>query len=205
MSVYNLNPAKYGTHNILSKHIGDNRLVLDVGCNKGYLLRLAPNNIFYGIDSDENDLEIAKTMYKRVYNIDLNTNYRDFKETIKFDVIVFGDILEHLVYPVDVLKYFSDNYLKDKGVIIMSLPNVAHFSIRIKLLLGKFDYTDTGILDKTHLHLYTLNTAKKLVNNIGLKVKKIEFSSNNFGFLFERFPFLGPILGFNIICLCGKY
>lgn len=204
-TIYRLNLAKYGTHNIVAEEIGKNKIVLDLGCNKGYLYHLNPNNIFYGIDYDKEALEVAKSYYTKVFNIDLNNNYSEFKEDIKFDVIIFADIVEHFVYPEAVLKYFVNNYLKDDGIVIVSLPNIAHFSTRMKLLFGKFDYTESGILDKTHLHLYTLNTAKKLLNDVELKIKKIKFSSNNFGFLIRRLPFLGSILGFNIILICKKY
>jgi len=205
MGTYKLNKANYGTHNIISGEIGENKVVLDIGCNKGYLYNLAPNNTFYGIDYSKKDLEIAKANYKKVYRIDLNNNYSEFREELKFDVIVFADIIEHLVSPSIILKYFVNNYLKDYGTVIISLPNVAHFSIRWKLLSGKFDYTESGILDRTHLHLYTLSTAKKLIGDEGLKIKKIKFSSNNLGFLIERAPFLGSILGFNLIFICTKY
>lgn len=202
MTIYQLNKNKYGTHNIIAEEIGNNKIVLDVGCNKGYLYQLAPNNTFYGIDFDEKALEIAKVNYTKVYKIDLNSDYSKFKEDIKFDVIVFADIIEHLIYPEIVLKYFVGNYLKKGGIVIVSLPNVAHFSIRLKLLFGKFDYSESGILDKTHLHLYTLSTAKKLLNDVELNIERIRFSSDHFGFLIRRLPFLGPILGFNIIATC---
>ncbi len=205
MNTYELNKAKYGTHSTISEEIGTDKVILDIGCNKGYLRDLVPNNVFYGIDYDAKALEVAKANYEKVYEIDLNNNYTDFEEGIRFDVIVLADILEHLVYPEIVSKYFINNYLENDGIVIVSLPNVAHLSVRLKLLLGKFGCTKGGILDTTHLHFYTLDTGKKLLNDVELTIEKIKFSSNNFGFLTRRLPFLGSILGYNMVFVCKKY
>jgi len=204
MKQYKFNDAPFGTHNLIAKEIGSEKDVLDVGCNKGYLKQISEKNNFYGIDFDENDLCHAKEIgYIEVYKIDLN-NYKEFYSDNKFDVIIFGDVLEHLMYPSAVLKYFIENYLKDGGRVIISLPNVANFSIRFNLLLGNFNYTDSGILDKTHFHLYTVKTAIELIGSAGLKIIKKKFSSNNFGFIIRKFSFLGSLLGFNLIFVCQK-
>lgn len=204
MEEYTLNPAEYGTHTLIASEIGTHNIVLDVGCNKGYLKKITPNNIFYGIDYGKNDLEKAKKEgYKKVYHLDLN-NYQDFRCTEKFEVIVFADVLEHLLYPDKVLRYFVRNFLKENGRVIISLPNVANFTIRLSLLFGSFEYQESGILDKTHLHLYTLNSARKFISNCGLKIIKEKFSSNNFGKIIRFAPILGRLLGYNLIFICRK-
>ena len=68
--------------------------------------------------------------------------------------------------------------------------------------MGKFDYQESGILDKTHLHLYTKKSAKALIEHEGLRIIKTKFSSNNFGRIIEIFPWLGGLLGFDLIFLC---
>lgn len=204
MDQYSLNTAEYGTHRLIACEIGSRNLVLDVGCSRGYLKQLAPNNTFYGIDYDYEDIKKAeKNGYKEVYHLDLN-DYSRFRCKEKFDVIVFADILEHLLFPDRVLKYFVKIYLKEKGRVIISLPNVAHFSVRLPLLLGKFDYRESGILDKSHLHLYTLKTARVLISSCGLKIIKEKFSSNNFGRIIRFAPILGSLLGYNLIFICKK-
>jgi len=201
---YNFNNAPYGTHNLIAKEIGKNKTILDVGCNKGYLKQLAVDNDFYGIDFDEDYLKEAKNAgYNKTFKIDLN-NYNEFVYDAMFDVIVFGDVLEHLMDPAAVLNFFSKRYLKDGGKIIISLPNVANIVVRLNLLLGNFDYTDSGILDKTHLHLYTKKTGALLVEECGLKILDKKYSSNNFGWIIKRFPCLGGLLGFNLIFVCQK-
>lgn len=138
---YTLNVAKYGTHRLISADIGIGKLVLDVGCGRGYLKSLSENNVYYGIDNNNEDIiEAEKAGYQRVYKLDLN-HYELFKSEKKFDVIIFADILEHLQLPAKVLSFFINNYLKDDGTIIVSLPNVANFSVRFSLLLGNFNYS----------------------------------------------------------------
>jgi len=204
MQRYNLNRAKYGTHQLIAEEIGTNKTVLDIGCNKGYLKELAKNNIFYGIDYNKEDLELAKKRrYKEVFELDLN-NYELFKIDLKFDVIIFAGILEHLMFPEKVLNFFITNHLKSNGKVIISLPNVANFTIRVGLLFGNFNYTESGILDKTHLHLYTLKSAKEFINRNNLEIIKEKFSSNRFGRIIEILPFLGTLLGYELIFVCQK-
>lgn len=204
MPGYIINTAQYGTHRLIASEIGEGYSVLDVGCNKGYLKRFAPNNNFYGIDQNKNDLEKAKKEgYKKVYHMDLN-NYQVFSYREKFDVIVFADILEHLIYPDKVLRFFINHYLRNGGKVIISLPNVANFTVRLNLLLGHFDYAESGILDKTHLHLYTLYSARKFISGCGLKIIREKFSSNKLGKLIRYLPLLKTLLGYNLIFICKK-
>ena len=204
MEQYNLNNAKYGTHNLIAEEIGRGKSVLDVGCNKGYLMLLAKENDFYGIDFDEIDLAGAREAgYQEVFKINLN-NYANFATNRKFDLIVFADILEHLLSPEKVLEFFRTNYLKKEGRVIISFPNVANISVRLRLLFGNFDYVESGILDRTHLHLYTLKTARNFIESGGLKIIQEKFSSNRFGRLIAVFPFLSRILAYNLIFICQE-
>ena len=130
MIKYKINKNKFGTHQQIAKELGIKKEILDVGCCSGYLKSLSPNNFFYGIDLNQNALVYAKKQgYIVTFNIDLN-NYKKFKFKKKFDVIIFADVLEHLINPRDVLTYFINKYLKDDGKIIISLPNVANILIR---------------------------------------------------------------------------
>ncbi len=204
MSKYLVNTAQYGTHRLIASEIGKGYLVLDLGCNKGYLKQFAPGNFFFGIDYNKKDLQEAKKNgYQKVYQLDLN-DYKAFKVKEKFDVLIFADILEHLLFPDKVLRFFVDHYLQKGGKIIISLPNVAHITVRSRLLRGSFVYSESGILDRTHLHLYTLQTAGELITLSGLNIIQRKFSSNRLGRLIQHFPFLGTLLGFNLIFICRK-
>lgn len=205
MDNYSVNSAIYWSHNLIASEFWNSKKILDVWCNKWYLRTFAPNNVFHGIDYDLADLQIAKeSWYEMIYHVDLN-NFESFKTDNKYDIIAFGDVLEHVLYPEKVLKYFVTNFLNDNWKVIVSLPNVANFLVRFNLLFWKFDYTESWILDKTHLHLYTLKSGKQLIDSIGvLKINKIMYSSNNFGAIIKYFPFLWSILGYNLIYVCER-
>ncbi len=201
---YFLNTATYGTHNIIARLMGSDKEVLDVGCNRGYLKKLSPDNVFYGLDYSLEDLEVAKKAgYKETYQVDLN-RIDGFKIDKSFELIVFGDVLEHLLDPKSILQNFIDNNLVDNGKVIISLPNIANLFIRLNLLFGRFNYQDNGILDKTHLHFYTLKTAREFIDSCGLSIKEEKFSSNIFGGLIKRLPCFGGLLGYNLIFICQK-
>jgi SAM-dependent methyltransferase len=86
-----------------------------------------------------------------------------------FDVIVFADVLEHFVEPLEVLT-MAKRRLKPGGRIVISIPNVAHLTVRLQLLLGSFNYTDRGILDRTHLHFYTKRSLREMISQADLEI-----------------------------------
>lgn len=97
-------------------------------------------------------------------------------------MILAADVLEHLVAPEQLLQRLPEVLCPD-GRIIVSLPNVAHVSVRLSLVLGRFDYTETGILDRTHLHLYTFQSARRLLEGAGLRIEQEFGGSDRFGWL----------------------
>ena len=90
-----------------------------------------------------------------------------------FDYIIFGDVLEHLHDPLRTIRYCR-RFLKSGGCIIASIPNVMHISVMQKLLNGDFTYTDDGLLDKTHIHLFTLNEIVKMFQAGGYAIREME-------------------------------
>jgi len=198
---YKLNLSKYSTHGIIINNVGDNKIVLDVGCNDGYIGRVFDSsNVFYGLDNSKESVKKAKHIYEDAIYYDLN-NLVKLPWDIKFDLIIFSDVLGHVLYPNKVLRYFVKNYLKRNGLAIISLPNIANWQIRIKLLFGKFEYTDAGILDKTHLHFYTFKTADNLVKEAGLKTIKVYVGSSFLGYVIKYLPFLKELLATGIILI----
>lgn len=196
--------SSYSTHKLLAKCIGKERVVLDVGCNEGIIGKLADkSNLFYGLDINELALEEAKKYYEDVQVLDLNKTLKLQWDHI-FDVIVFADILEHLYNPKELFFYFVTNYLKTSGKIIISLPNIANWKIRLNLLLGRFEYTETGIMDKTHLHFFTFNSAQTFFGSDNIKIIKILGGSRIFGKVIEIFPFTKGLLAHNIILVLEK-
>lgn len=159
---------------------------LDVGCwtgNLGGILINEKKCRVDGVDFVGEVLQAARAKgYGKTYQMNLNAEVLDTSAIEKkYDVIIFADVLEHLVNPPAVLTYFR-NFLHDGGQVIISLPNVAFLLNRLQLLLGKWEYRDFGTLDKTHLRFYTFKTGKKMVQEAGYTI--VDFQPyNQFGLL----------------------
>lgn len=159
---------------ILAK-IPDGSRVLDIGCACGDLgsyLFHHKRCIVYGIEYDQESIAVAcKTgAYKHIEQADLNV-FKTLPQHIAgpFDRIVFGDVLEHLSQPEQVLRRFLP-FLGKEGRVIISLPNVSHGSIVTQLLVNKFTYMNYGILDKTHVRFFTRESIVSLTAALGLKI-----------------------------------
>lgn len=201
---YKLSRTGYSTHSIILNSIGEEGIVLDVGCNDGYIGKDSHRNvIFYGLDYLSESVEKAKKIYEDACVYDLN-NLQQLPWELKFDTIIFADVLEHVINPEETLQFFTKNYLKSEGKIIVSLPNIANWQIRLQLLFGKFDYTETGIMDKTHLHFYTFKSAEQLLRSNGLHITQTFGGASFFGKIIKYFPSLKSLLATNIIYICAK-
>lgn len=195
--------AKFSTKNVVTRELGTKNIILDIGCNDGYFGKFDKNNTYYGIDYSKEAIRKTKYTYKDALVYDLN-KLQKLPWDIKYDVIIFADVLEHLTYPDKVLNFFCKNYLKKGGKVVVSLPNIANWQIRLNLLLGDFNYTNTGIMDKTHLHFYTFNSALSLVRESKLKIYKIHYGASFFGPIISVMPFLKSLLATNIIITAKK-
>jgi methionine biosynthesis protein MetW len=170
--MYQLSDEPTGTHALLIGYIQPDSKVLDIGCAGGYLgekMIKEKNCEVWGIEPDVKYYEEAiKKGYKIIYNTKIEEALNNIANE-QFNYILIGDVLEHLADPEKILLSIT-KLLKDGGRLVVSLPNIAHYSIRSGLLLGKWDTVDAGILDKTHLHFYTLKSAKELFRNAGWKI-----------------------------------
>jgi 2-polyprenyl-3-methyl-5-hydroxy-6-metoxy-1,4-benzoquinol methylase len=160
----------------MAKHLPTGaKIVLDVGCNTGclgeYLKTLGIEKIV-GVDAAPHAIDVSKQYEDEVHLIDVEAEELPYPERY-FDAIFYGDVLEHLRYPWDVLNRYR-KYLKDDGVIIASIPNAGHFSIVGKLLRGDLHYEDAGILDRTHLRFFTRDSATRMLEDCGYEILQIE-------------------------------
>lgn len=197
---YKFGSLAYGAHQKIIKYVGSNKKVLDVGCADGYLGKEFKNNgcFVVGIEDVVQKAEIAKKSLDDVVIGDIEElKTLPYPENF-FDVIVFADVLEHLIMPDSVLVSFK-KYLKEEGVIIISVPNIARIDIRIKLLLGEFNYTQGGILDKTHLRFFTLDSMRRLLTDSGYVVTRND--SSGYFSMFKACSFLSKLLAFQFILL----
>ena len=174
-SPYQLKRFKYNSHYWILKFLSETNgplKILDVGTAEGYLGALLKENghRVIGIERDELLAAKARTHYEYLHVSDIEQF--DFPYRDEFDFILFADVLEHLRDPASVLSR-SLKSLKPTGDIIISVPNVANIAVRLGLLFGRFDYKDRGILDRTHLRFFTLETLKKLLDECACRRRAI--------------------------------
>lgn len=202
---YRLNISTYSTHTIILDQIPPHSSILDVGCNDGYIGELANQKgcETYALDNAPSSVEKALKTNRAAIIYDANMTEK-LPWDRQFDVVIFADILEHLINPEKVLTFFAQNYMHEKSIAIISLPNVANWLIRIQLILGNFDGVDAGILDRTHLHLYTYKTARKLVFDAGLEPHEEFGGASLLGPIIKIAPVLRTLLATNIILVCKK-
>ena len=142
--------------------------VLDVGCGfatTAQKIQEAGNRVT-GIESSHEAVAVARTRIAEVVEGDLQTP--GALGDRRFDVIIFADVLEHLAWPIGVLKSYVSR-LKPGGTVIVSLPNVGLWSVRLGLMFGRFQYDDTGVLDRTHLRFFTRRSAVHMLRGAGLE------------------------------------
>jgi len=147
--------------------------ILEVGAASGATLKwlksIFPGAVTTGVELNEQMRPLLSQNVDRaiIGNIDDNISSLE-----TYDLILLLDVLEHLDDPVGVLRRLGEK-LNDNGTVIVSLPNVAHLSISLPLLLFReFEYQDSGILDRTHKRFFTDKSAVALLNDACLSVSK---------------------------------
>lgn len=130
-----------------------------------------------------------------VGDIDSKEVLSRIKKLEKFDIIFAAALIEHLHNPWDSLKEWK-KFLKKDGKLILSTSNVLHFSQRLKFLQGKFEYTDYGILDNTHLRFFTANTFPRLIKDCGYHVQEVYTDPVGGGY--PKLSMLGSLLFPNV-------
>ncbi len=153
--------------------------VLEIGCGAGATLAkikyLWPNAVVKGIELDGNVVDLGKH-YLDIIEGNVETIEMPYEKGY-FDYIIFADVLEHLFDPDKTLQKVIP-YLKEHGCILTSIPNIMHVSVLLPLLHGNFDYQDAGILDRTHVRFFTLNSVLNMMQRNNLNTELINGTHN---------------------------
>lgn len=152
--------------------------VLEFGCGAGSTMRAYkernPDSFSLGVEYFEDAAVQARSIFDEVLvadaeNIDLSEHGCQEES---FDLIIYGDVLEHFVDPWQTLdKHLK--YLKTGGAVCACIPNASHWSVILGLLNGEFQYQDSGLLDRTHLRFFTFSSIKELMENSGLVIGEV--------------------------------
>jgi 2-polyprenyl-3-methyl-5-hydroxy-6-metoxy-1,4-benzoquinol methylase len=169
--------------NEIAEHVfsGKHR-VLDVGCATGvlgeFLKQQGCASEVVGIEIDALAAKEASTKLDRVLSENLNHAsvvdvLKDFDRS-SFDYIICADVLEHLLDPWATLDDLA-TFIKPGGRLVVSLPNVQHWSVWLPLILtGRWEYCEAGIMDWTHLRFFTRASSQKLILRANLQVLKCQ-------------------------------
>ncbi len=181
--------------------------VLDVGCGAGVTGEVLKKE--YGaqrVTGLEMDSLIAEKAAQRLDQVIVgDIEHADLPfEIDQFGLLVFGDILEHLVDPWGTLSRLA-RYLKPSGFVLMSIPNIQHWRTIINLVFGHWDYTNAGMLDRTHLRFFTRKTVVQLVSQAGLQIVNLKRAAGPEAMILNviTFGLFADILTFRYIILAS--
>jgi 2-polyprenyl-3-methyl-5-hydroxy-6-metoxy-1,4-benzoquinol methylase len=170
---YAFKADSHSSHALMLDWLGDGRgrRVLDVGAADGLLARRLSERGWRvtAIEGDPALAAAAAPHVERLVRADLNAGVPAVDGP--FHAIVYGDVLEHLVDPLTVLRGLN-RALGPAGVILVSIPNVAHLWMRLSLLGGRFQYGDRGILDRTHLRFFTERSLRDLLREAHVSIER---------------------------------
>jgi 2-polyprenyl-3-methyl-5-hydroxy-6-metoxy-1,4-benzoquinol methylase len=167
--------SPWSSHSQIAAHIEalpDQSKVLDVGTASGMLARRDNNKRlrFFGIEAIEEWAQMASPYYETMWTCTLDDAP---EEALRgYHAVVLGDVLEHMSAPDEALRKLV-GLQPARCKFIISVPNIANLWTRLHLLMGRFDYTERGILDRTHLRFFTRKTIRSLVTASGLEIRSI--------------------------------
>jgi SAM-dependent methyltransferase len=175
--------------------------VLDIGCATGYLAQALGERKGCRVTGIEVDAEAARraaASCERIFVGDVEAP-RVLAQAGGlmaaacggFGAIIMADVLEHLRRPDELLPRLRA-LLAPEGLLLLSVPNVAHFTVRKELLLGRFERTERGILDRSHRHFFTLASLRRLLDSSGYAVEHLDISFSMPGKLTSALRLLGP-------------
>ncbi len=181
-------PLDLETDNVIAtmvERIDPNSIVLEFGPAHGRMTRYLTEELNCSVYI----VEIDKDAYKSVRNIakdGICGNIEDYEwvdkfQNIKFDYIIWADVLEHLLDPESALKS-SIELLKDDGDCLISVPNISYCGVVYSLLEDKFEYSEVGIIDSTHVKFFTYNSLINLFNSCDLEIAFEKAFVNDIGY-----------------------
>ena len=171
----------YSSHSIAMRRLrkmrlqGDKALDLGFGCAAIASALQKEGVIIDGIDRDPEAIAESRSLFRRVFQNDLN-RIDQIPLNEKYDIVLAADILQFLVDPADFLSRLK-KFLVKGGILVVSLPNMVNIQTRMRILFGQFPLHHRGILEEQALHFYTLDSMRQLLVRAGWKVEETDVTS----------------------------
>ncbi|MEO8897906.1 MAG: class I SAM-dependent methyltransferase [Candidatus Dormibacter sp.] len=176
MAYVDLNTDPYGGHRRLLRLCGKPRVVLDAGGSSGYVSTVlaADGARVIVVDVDEEAVAQAVAGGREAYRVDLAVEAPPLAPG-SVDLLILADVLEHLPDPAATLRRLRP-LLADGGRLVASVPNGANWALRLQLLAGRWQYTDRGLLDRTHLRNFTRRSFHECLEEGGFDVVEADLT-----------------------------
>jgi glycosyltransferase involved in cell wall biosynthesis len=167
---YSPKKSPLSSHKRVAAYVPEKSKVLDLGGEGNYIEELKAKGCEVTAVNFFDLPEPVRDQYDQCLKFDLESgSLAGVIPDEKFDVVVLADVLEHIRNAGNVISEIKD-LLKPNGILIASTPNIAHFTVRLSLLFGRFPYGKRGILDESHIHFYTLKTFRNLLLKEGYQI-----------------------------------
>jgi SAM-dependent methyltransferase len=161
---------------LLGRHVLESNSgakILDIGCGAGANARALrskhPNVHLQGIEPNEHAAGLAKPVLSDVF-VGTTDQWLATLPTGHFDAVMMSDVLEHIPDPLQFLRSLADYPGVRDATWIISVPNYAVWYNRIGTLAGRFEYSWSGLYDRTHLRFFTRKSVQNLLREVGFRV-----------------------------------
>lgn len=150
------------------------KTALEIGCSTGFFSRYLQERgcLVTGIDINGLAAEQARQYCVQVIVGDIESEVIQASIKTPFDVVILGDVLEHMKDPARLLEVVRHRWLSQNGKVVMSVPNSGHWIFRREILLGRFPYRQEGLFDRTHLRFFTRSGIHDLVTQNGFNIEQ---------------------------------
>ena len=152
--------------------------ILEVGTGSGSLAAAVkqrrPGVEYVGVEITPEYVERSRERCDRMYLENFETpSYKLLQEIAQQDAIVFSDVLEHFIDPWRVMQMLFET-LHQGAYVVASIPNTQHWSIQVRLNRGDWRYSQSGLLDQTHVRFFTRETIVELFEKAGFKIVQMQ-------------------------------
>ena len=172
--------ANNGNSDVLCRVPTTARRILDIGCGAGDNARAirssSEGHYVVGVTLSDAEAILARRYCDDVIIANLEDGLPNLGEQ-QFDVVLCSHVLEHICYPDQLLDDIW-NILANEGILVIALPNLLFYKYRFRLLVGQFEYKESGIMDYTHFRWYTYKSAQQLIRQHCFEVVESTTSSS---------------------------